>query len=87
MNIMLGNLSLEEIEKRAGVEFPKKVKELLENTREQNCNSVKGRRVWHCYDIPFSLIVGQMDFAKEIYEELKPLNNQFKQQMQIGIDN
>jgi hypothetical protein len=43
--------------------------------------------MWHCYDMPFSLIVGQMDFAKEIYEELKPLSSQFKQQMQIGIDN
>ena len=86
MSIMLGNLSLQEMEQRTGIEFPQELKNLLENTREQNCDKVKGRRVWHCYDLPFNLEVGDMEFAKEIYALLKPFNSEFKQQMQIGVD-
>lgn len=83
---LLGNLTLKEMEQKAGVTFPQELINILQDTREEMTASVKGRRVWHCYELPFMLAVGQMQFAEEINGFLQPLSKDFKSVMQIGID-
>lgn len=50
MGIYLGNLSAEQMAHRLGVKLSPKELERLEAMREQNCNKINGRPVWHCYD-------------------------------------
>lgn len=84
MAIYLGNLSVTEMQARTGVTFPAELLTYLnENRWEKASNVPKGK--WHCFDIPFMLIAGDMDTAQMIYDHLKPLTKSFKQPMQIGI--
>lgn len=42
--MMLGNLTVQEIEKRLGIDFPEKVKKLMEKTMQPNAQHiVKGK--------------------------------------------
>ena len=84
MSIYLGNLTIEEMEKRIGSTFSSELRTLLEETREEECSKVKGNRKWHCYDIPFMLECGTYDFAKELYDKLKDLS--YNETMQIGVN-
>lgn len=85
MNIMLGNLSIDEIEKRAGVGFPAALKNYMDSRRQENASDVKPGK-WHCFDIPFTLVCGDMDTATEIYNHLKDLSSDFKEGLQISVN-
>lgn len=82
--IMLGNLSLEEMQKRSGVEFPLELIEYMTPRKQEKAENVK-EGMWHCFDIPFTLLVGDMETAKEIYKYLSPLSSDFKEKMQISL--
>lgn len=84
MSILLGNLNIDEIEKRSGVKFPKELVDYMEPRKQDNASNVKPGK-WHCFDIPFNLVCGDMDTAKEIYNHLAPLAGDFKEKMQISI--
>ena len=82
--MMLGNLNVEQIEKRLGIDFPEKIKELMKNTRQDNAQFVqKGK--WHCFDIPFNIVCGDIEIATEIFEALKPFSEQCKCQLQFSL--
>ena len=54
MAIYLGNLTVEQIEKRLGIKLNDQDKKRLEDTRQQRVNDTPietGK--WHCYDLPF----------------------------------
>jgi hypothetical protein len=81
--MMLGNLKITEIEKRLGVEFPKKLIEFMEERHQESANNVqKGK--WHCFDLPFTLVCGDMETASEIHNHLKDLDG-FKTTIQIAL--
>lgn len=82
--IMLGNLSLEEMQKRSGCEFPLELIEYMTPRKQEKAEGVKAGQ-WHCFDIPFELLVGDMETATEIYKHLSPLSSKFKEQMQISL--
>lgn len=86
MSIYLGNLSINEIEKRSGVEFPKELKDYMEPTRQQSASNIK-KGEWHCFDIPFVLVCGDMQTATEIHGHLKEFSSDFKEPLQISISN
>ena len=85
MSIYLGNLSVDEMEKRAGVEFPTELKDYMEPRRQQSASNVKHGK-WHCFDIPFVLVCGDMETATEIHNHLKALGSDFKEPLQISIN-
>ena len=84
MNIHLGNLSVREIEERLGIEFSQSEREFLTGTRQQICDAVKGEQ-WHCYDIPFLIHCGSMEFARKVRDLLLPYGKRMKTQVQIGV--
>ena len=84
MSIMLGNLTVEDMERRSGVAFPEELKAILKDTHQANATNIaKGK--WHCFDIPFTLVVGGMAFAQDIYDHLEPLAGNFQQTMEIAL--
>lgn len=86
MSIYLGNLSIAEMEKRSGVEFPEKLKEYMGPRRQQSASNIK-QGAWHCFDVPFVLVCGDMETATEIHGYMKAFSSQFKESLEISIDN
>lgn len=81
---MLGNLTIEEMEKRSGVKFTDDLREYMEPRRQQKAENVQVGK-WHCFDLPFTLICGDMETAKEIHRHLAPFSNDFKEPLQIAL--
>lgn len=84
MNIQLGNLSIAEIEKRSGVKFPEELVNYMEPRRQEKAEGVKTGQ-WHCFDIPFNLLCGDMETATEIHKHLAPFSKDFKELLQISL--
>ena len=84
MSLMLGNLSVDDMQKRTGVEFPAELIEYMADKHQSKAENVQAGK-WHCFDIPFVLVCGDMETAQHIFEHLSPLANGFKEQMKIFI--
>lgn len=84
MHIYLGNLSIEEMEKRTGVVFPEGLKNRLKDTHQDDAQNIQPGK-WHCFSIPFMLVCGSREMAQEIFDDLEPLGSKFKEQMQIRV--
>lgn len=84
MSIFLGNLSVTEIQTRAGVEFPAELIEWMNQNKQESASNIKPG-LWHCFDIPFFLACGDMETAVFVYSHLKELSSSFKEVMNIGI--
>ena len=84
MNIMLGDLTLAEMERRSGVEWPKELKSYMADRRQAKATNIEPGK-WHCFDLPFMLVCGDMETAKTIYSHLSGLSSSFKEKMQIGV--
>tara|TARA_R110000796_G_scaffold167313_4_gene284234 strand:+ start:8802 stop:9068 length:267 start_codon:yes stop_codon:yes gene_type:complete len=82
--ILLGNLSISQIEKRAGVTFPDELKAYMQTRHQSDAANVKHGK-WHCFDLPFNLTCGDMATATEIHRHLVPLSGDFSEQLQISI--
>ena len=85
MSVYLGNLNVNDIQKRAGVEFPKELVEYMEPRQQALASNIK-EGFWHCFDIPFVLMCGDRDTAEEIYKYLVPLSKSFKEELQISLN-
>ena len=86
MNIMLGNLSVNQIEERLGIEFPQDIRDFMQKNHQSSANDVaKGK--WHCFDIPFHLVCGDLETATKIYNSVKDKSNECKEALQISITN
>lgn len=83
MNIMLGNLSVHQIEERLGVRFSEELKQFMFENQQQEASNVKPGK-WHCFDIPFNLVCGDFQTAQKIFNDLKH-NTSFKTKLQISI--
>lgn len=84
MNVYLGNLSVEQIEKRSGVIFPDELKEFLKNNHQSNASNIKPGE-WHCFDIPFEIVCGDLETAKLIYSYLQKMSSEFKENLKISV--
>jgi hypothetical protein len=40
---------------------------------------------WHCFDLPFVMVCGDMDTAKEVFQHLSQLSDKFTEKMQIVV--
>lgn len=74
MGIMLGNLTLEQIQRRCGLEFPDNVKEYLEKTWQHKADVGDGKEEWHGFDIPFCIYCGNIEMATFLFQELSKLD-------------
>ncbi len=84
MSFYLGNLTVSQIESRAGVTFPEELKTLMEKTHQPSATNI-GEREWHCFDIPFVLVCGGMEIATEIHGHLRDLGGDFREPLQIAL--
>ena len=84
--MMLGNESIESIEKRIGIEFPQEVRQFMKDSRQQNASSVeKGK--WHCFDIPFHIVCGDIETATKIYESVSARSSEVKENLGFSTQN
>lgn len=86
MSIMLGDLNVLQIENRLGVEFPNEIRELMKNTHQANASNIaKGK--WHCFDIPFNIVCGDIEIATKIFNSVKEKAGEVKENLQFSISN
>jgi len=85
MSILLGNLSIGQIEKRLGIEFPEQTRAFMENSHQSNANNIKNGE-WHCFDIPFTLVCGDIETATKIYKSVKGKASECKEALQFSIN-
>jgi hypothetical protein len=86
MGIMLGNQSVEQIEKRMGVSFPENIREELLNNRQHSADtSLLDKEEWHCFDIPFTMVCGSMELAQKIFDSMKTLVPEIKEALHLSI--
>ena len=84
MSVMLGNLKVIQIEKRLGIEFPEEIREFMKNTHQPEANNIaKGR--WHCFDIPFNLVCGDLETATKIFNSVKDRASECKEELQFSL--
>jgi hypothetical protein len=82
--IMLGNLTVDQIEIRIGINFPEEVKIFMkENNQSEAANIKKGK--WHCFDIPFHIVCGDVETATKIYNSVKEKSKEVKEVLQFSI--
>lgn len=82
--MMLGNLTESQIEKRLGIEFPEEIKEFMRKTHQSRAENVEIGK-WHCFDIPFVMVCGDMDTATKIFKSLEPLSDQCQDTLRFSL--
>jgi len=85
MKVYLGNFSVEDMEKRAGIKFPQKLKDYMEPRKQEEATYIKKGK-WHCFDMPFELVCGDIEIATEIHSYLKEFSGKFKKLLKISIN-
>ena len=84
MEFMLGNLTVNKIEERLGIVFPDEIREFMKSTHQPEANNVaKGK--WHCFDIPFVLVCGDIDIATKIFDSVKHRAGECKEALQFVL--
>ena len=81
---MLGDLDVAQIEKRIGFEFPDDIRSFMMGSHQSKASNVKKGK-WHCFDIPFTLVCGDMETAQKIYDSVKARAAEVKEPLQISI--
>ena len=82
--MMLGNLTIPEMEKRMGIKIPVDTVAFMNAAHQDKAEKIaKGK--WHCFDIPFILLCGDADTAQKIYDGIKHLHKEIKQPLHICI--
>ena len=86
MTLMFGNLSIEQMENRLGIEFPKNLKAWMKGTRQMEVNNIPVKKGhWHCFDTPFTLLSGDRETAAKIYNALKDQGDTMKTRLILSI--
>ena len=86
MSIFLGNLTVSQMENRLGIKLTDEERTELESCHEDTCDKVQGNDVWHCYDIPFEMVVGSKTVADKVYKILFPYSSEMKYQLRVSAD-
>ena len=84
MSICLGNLSVEEIQKRLGITLTESEQNKLSSKRQEVATNI-ARDKWHCFDLPFTIACGSYDTAVFVKDILEPYAKEMKTQVQISI--
>lgn len=86
MGIHLGNLSVEQIEKRTGITLSNEHREYMKAHRQEAVNNVPiAYGAWHCFDIPFIIMTGDKETAEYYRDMLLAYDwSECKESLQIG---
>jgi len=85
MSIMLGDLSVSQIEQRIGVNFPEEIREFMKSSHQPNASDVQSGK-WHCFDIPFNIVCGDIETATKIFNSVKD-SKTIKERLQFSLSN
>lgn len=85
MGICLGNLSVRQIEDRLSIELSEDDRGALSASRQQMAENIAPGK-WHCFDLPFVVVCGDMDTAIKVRDILTPYADKMSGQIQISID-
>lgn len=70
MGIMLGNLSLKQIEERTGISVSSEDREILGEMRQEKAENIASGK-WHCFDLPFMIVCGDRQTAEKVRDILQ----------------
>lgn len=84
MGIMLGNLTVAEIEKRIGVDFSQDVRDFMDAARQAKAGPV-APGAWHCFDLPFCIVCGDVRTATRIYNSVKGRAHEVKENLEFAV--
>ena len=84
MSIMLGNLSIEQIEKRLGINFPDGIREFMKSSHHESASGIIPGK-WHCFDVPFNIVCGDIETATKIYESVINQSVNVKEPLEFSI--
>lgn len=84
--IMLGNLTIEQLEKRCKITLTDEERQTLDGLREETCDKVQGNNKIHIYDIPFLIECGNPEARKTVIDLLTPYAEQIGKNtvLQVG---
>lgn len=82
----LGNLTVEEMEKRCKIVLTENERKILEELREDTISKVRGNNKIHIYDIPFLIECGNAEARKTVLDILMPYSGQIKAKLGVGED-
>ena len=80
---MLGNVSIEDLQKRTGWNFSKKDYDFLVKYRQDNAQNIEKDK-FHIFDIPFMVLCGE-DIKDDVMELLSKYNDKQTSKEQISI--
>ena len=84
MEISLGNLSASEIQARLGIEFPEDIVSFMQENHQATASNIqKGK--WHCFDIPFNIVCGDVETAQKIFDALKDQAENCKESLRFSV--
>jgi len=88
MYIHLGNLSVDDIERRTGIVLSDEHKRYMNEHRQLKVNNVPIKKgFWHCFDIPFMVMTSDKETAKEYVDMLSAYDwSMCKETLQIGYE-
>lgn len=69
MVIMLGNLTLKQIEDRTGISISDDDREELNGMRQEKAENITAGK-WHCFDLPFMIVCGDKPTAEKVVKIL-----------------
>lgn len=84
MGILLGNLSVRELEEKHGFVLSDEDRQALESIRQSNAQKIEAEK-FHIFDMPRTILCGSYDTAVKVHEILKKYK--IKGQISISIDN
>ena len=82
--MMLGNLSVKQIEERLGIEFPEDIREFMKKSHQPVAINI-GIGKWHCFDLPFNLVCGDIEVATKIFNSVKEKSSECKESLQFSL--
>ena len=83
MSLRLGNLSVDDLERRLGVSLSESDRQFLEAAR-QNTAHVEEPDKLHIFDMPFSIICGSEELSKKVLAILLPHSGKVNETIEIG---
>lgn len=84
MAIYLGNLTIEQFEKRCNITLTEEERDTMNSLREDKCDLVRGNNKIHIYDIPFLIECGNKEARETIINMLLPHAKKIREPLQVG---
>lgn len=83
-NIALGNLTVDQIEKRLGITFPADVYNFMKENHQPSANNIANGK-WHCFDAPFTIVCGDYDTAAYIFRSVEHRSKEVKEPLTFSL--